>query len=67
LEGGVRRRLLENRRRDDASPQELKELISGCDHMKPRIEAQEESSRKVCLRRLEMCREFYKYVIENKK
>jgi hypothetical protein len=35
---------------------ELKELISRCDRLKPTIEAEEESTRKVYLRRLQMCR-----------
>ena len=49
------------------SSEELKGLIAGCDRLKPKIEAQEESTRKVYLRRLRMCRELYKYVLENKK
>jgi hypothetical protein len=48
------------------SSEELKELIAGCDRLKPKIEAQEESTRKVYLRRLQMCRELYKYVIDAK-
>jgi len=46
---------------------ELKDLVAGCDRLKPKIEAEEESTRKVYLRRLQMCRELYKYVLENKK
>ncbi|MDO8738194.1 hypothetical protein [Candidatus Deferrimicrobium sp.] len=49
------------------SVEELKELIARCDRLKPKIEAEEESTRKVYLRRLRMCRELYKYVLENKK
>ncbi len=48
------------------SPDELKELIAGCDRLKPKIESQEESTRKVYLRRLRMCRELYKYLLETK-
>jgi hypothetical protein len=48
------------------SPEELKGLIAGCDRLKPKIEAQEESTRKVYLRRLQMCRELYKYLLETK-
>jgi hypothetical protein len=46
--------------------EELKKLIAGCDRLKPKIEAQEESTRKVYLRRLQMCRELYKYLLETK-
>ena len=49
------------------SSEELQGLIAGCDRLKPKIEAQEESTRKVYLRRLRTCRELYKYVLENKK
>jgi hypothetical protein len=48
------------------SVEELKELIAGCDRLKPKIEAEEESTRKVYLRRLQMCRDLYKYVLELK-
>ena len=48
------------------SAEELKDLIARCDQLKPRIEAEEESTRKVYLRRLRMCRDLYKYVLENK-
>jgi len=48
------------------SSEELKGLIAGCDRLKPKIEAQEESTRKVYLRRLQMCRELYKYLLESK-
>lgn len=48
------------------SLEELKGLIAGCDRLKPKIEAQEESTRKVYLRRLQMCRELYKYLLESK-
>ncbi len=48
------------------SAEELKERIAGCDRLKPKIEAQEESTRKVYLRRLQMCRELYKYMLGTK-
>lgn len=48
-------------------PGELTELIARCDRLKPKIEAQEESTRKVYLRRLRMCRDLYIYVLENKR
>lgn len=45
---------------------ELKALVARCVQVKVRIEAQEESTRKVYLRRLQMCSDLYKYVLENK-
>lgn len=45
---------------------ELKDLVARCVKVKERIEAQEESTRKVYLRRLKMCSDLYKYVLENK-
>ena len=48
------------------SSEELKVLIAGCDRLKPKIEAQEESTRKVYLRRLHICRELYQYVLDSK-
>ena len=48
------------------STEELKGLIARCDQLKLRIEAEEESTRKVYLRRLKMCRDLYDYVLENK-
>jgi hypothetical protein len=49
------------------SSDELEGLVARCDRLKPKIEAQDEPTRKVYLRRLQMCRELYKYVLENKK
>jgi hypothetical protein len=46
------------------SSEKLKELIAGCDRLKPKIETQEESTRKMYLRRLRMCRDLYQYVLE---
>ena len=48
------------------SVEELKGLIAGCDKLKPQIEKEEESTRRVYLRRLKMCRDLYDYVLENK-
>jgi hypothetical protein len=45
---------------------ELKGLIVRCDKLKPQIEKEEESTRKVYLRRLQMCRDLYRFVLENK-
>jgi len=44
----------------------LKNLIARCVKLEVQIEAQEESTRKVYLRRLQMCNDLYKYVLENK-
>ena len=48
------------------SADELRGLVARCDRLKPQIEAEEESTRKVYLRRLQMCRDLYKYVLESK-
>ena len=45
---------------------ELKDLVARCVLLKARIETQEESTRKVYLRRLQMCGDLYKYVLESK-
>lgn len=45
---------------------ELKSLVERCDKLKPRIEKLEESQRKVYLKRLQMCRDLYAYVLESK-
>ena len=47
------------------SAEELRVLIVRCDKLKPQIEAEEESTRKIYLRRLQMCRELYKYVLDS--
>lgn len=43
---------------------ELKDLVERCDRLKERIEAEEESTRKVYLRRLKSCRDLYLYMLE---
>jgi hypothetical protein len=48
------------------SAEELKTLIARCDRLKSRIEAEEETTRKIYRRRLQMCRDLYQYVLENK-
>jgi len=48
------------------SNEELKGLITQCDRLKPRIEAEDESTRKVYLRRLQMCGDLYRYVLESR-
>jgi hypothetical protein len=46
--------------------EELKNLIQRCDKLKPRIEALDESPRKVYLKRLQLCRDLYLFVLESK-
>jgi len=48
------------------SKDELKALIERCDRLKPRIEKQDESTAKVYLKRLQMCRDLFAYVLESK-
>lgn len=43
---------------------ELKRLIGQCDRLQKIIEAEEETVRKVYLRRLQMCRNLYVFVLE---
>jgi hypothetical protein len=45
---------------------ELRGLVQRCDALKPVIEKLEESHRKVILRRLQMCRDLYLFVLEAK-
>jgi hypothetical protein len=45
---------------------ELKALMARCDKLKPLIESQEETTRKVYLRRLQMCRDLLAFVFETK-
>ena len=46
---------------------QLKALVDRCDKLKPAIEALEPSARKVFLKRLQLCRDLYAYVLESKK
>jgi hypothetical protein len=50
----------------DLSVPELKKLIEQCDRLQKIIEAQEETVRKVFLKRLQMCRNLYIFVLETK-
>ncbi|MDA8099002.1 MAG: hypothetical protein M0042_05195 [Nitrospiraceae bacterium] len=43
---------------------ELKSLVERCDKLKPRIEQQDESTAKVYLRRLKMCRDLFQFMLE---
>ncbi len=45
---------------------DLKELVRKCDALKPRIEHLSGTEKKVYLRRLEMCRALYLFVLEEK-
>jgi hypothetical protein len=45
---------------------ELKKVIEECDRLQKKIEAQEETVRKVYLKRLQMCRNLYVFVLEAK-
>ncbi len=45
---------------------ELRNLVSRCDKLKPQIEKLDESQRKVCLKRLRLCRDLYFFVLESR-
>ncbi len=49
------------------SADELRDLVGRCDRLKPRIEKLDESQRKVYLKRLQMCRDLYLFVLESRK
>jgi len=46
---------------------ELNALIEKCGELQKIIETQDESTRKVYLKRLQMCRNLYAYMLEHKK
>jgi len=48
------------------STEELRGLVVRCDALKPLIEKLDEPQRKVTLRRLQMCRDIYAFVLETK-
>jgi hypothetical protein len=48
------------------SVSDLKMLIDKCDRLQKVIEAQEETVRKVFLKRLQLCRNLYVFVLESK-
>ncbi|MBJ6800330.1 hypothetical protein [Geomonas propionica] len=48
------------------SVQELRDLLAKCDALQKVIETQEESVRKVYLKRLSLCRNLYAYMLEYK-
>ena len=45
---------------------ELKKAIEQCDRVQKKIEAQEETVRKVYLKRLQMCRNLFVFVLETR-
>ena len=47
------------------SKDEVKGLIERCDRLKPRIEKLDESTAKVYLKRLTMCRDLFVFVLES--
>jgi hypothetical protein len=48
------------------SAEELKSLVLRCDALRSLIEKLDEPQRKVTLRRLQMCRDLYAFVLETK-
>jgi uncharacterized coiled-coil protein SlyX len=48
------------------SSEELAALLTRCEQLQPAIEAEEPSTRKVYLRRLQQCRDLYRFVLESK-
>lgn len=50
----------------DMSVEELKIALGRCDALKPKIEALEATPRKVYLKRLQMCRNLFAYLLEGK-
>lgn len=50
----------------DMTVEELKKALERCDALKPNIEALEATPRKVYLKRLQMCRNLFAYLLEGK-
>ena len=48
------------------SPDELRNLIARCDKLKPVVEKLDETQRKVFLKRLQLCRDLFLFVLESK-
>jgi len=48
------------------SSEELMALLTRCEQLQPAIEAEDPSTRKVYLRRLQQCRDLYRFVLESK-
>lgn len=51
---------------DALSDDELKSLVERCDRLKPHIEKLEETQRKVYLKRLQMCRNLFAFILETR-
>ena len=48
------------------SPDELRALIKRCDELKVKVDALEGAAKKVAQKRLQMCRDLYAYVLDQK-
>ena len=48
------------------SPDELRALIKSCDELKVKVDALEGAAKKVAQKRLQMCRDLYSYVLDQK-
>jgi hypothetical protein len=48
------------------STDELNDLVDRCNKLRPRIEKLDETQRKVYLKRLQMCRDLFTFVLESK-
>ncbi|MBT0666086.1 hypothetical protein KI809_17375 [Geobacter pelophilus] len=46
--------------------EELKSLVARCDKLKPVIDAQDESTKKVFRKRLQLCRDLYDFVLKSR-
>jgi hypothetical protein len=51
----------------DLSTDELKKALEKCDALKSRIEALEPTPRKIYLKRLQMCRNLFQFMLDSKK
>jgi uncharacterized coiled-coil protein SlyX len=48
------------------SNEELATLLTRCEQLQPALEAEDPSTRKVYLRRLQQCRDLFRFVLESK-
>jgi len=46
--------------------EEIEALIARCDQLRTAIEAEDPSTRKVYLRRLQQCRDLYRFILDSK-
>jgi len=49
----------------DLTKDQIKQLIDRCDRLKPIIQKQDEIQKRVYLKRLDSCRDFYKFMLES--